>query len=55
MKSTVIFAMLVQIIPAENIVAAIQGTRKTVFAISKTSSEAQLFFEVVSFIDKIRK
>ncbi|KAL8471551.1 hypothetical protein ACS0TY_028982 [Phlomoides rotata] len=36
-----------QVIPAENIVAAIQGTQKTVFAISKTSSEAQLFFEAL--------
>lgn len=41
---------LFQVIPAENIVAAIQGTQKTVFAVSKTSSEAQTFFEVVSFI-----
>lgn len=36
-----------QVIPAENIVAAIQGTRKTVFAISKTPSEAQLFLEAL--------
>ncbi|XP_042004714.1 3-dehydroquinate synthase homolog isoform X1 [Salvia splendens] len=36
-----------QVIPAENIVAAIQGTQKTVFAISKTPSEAQLFFEAL--------
>lgn len=38
--------LVFQVIPAENIVAAIQGTRKTVFAISKTPSEAQLFLEV---------
>ncbi|KAL2456720.1 putative 3-dehydroquinate synthase [Abeliophyllum distichum] len=36
-----------QVIPAENIVAAIQGTQKTVFAISKTSSEAQIFLEAL--------
>ncbi|KAL3813365.1 hypothetical protein ACJIZ3_014633 [Penstemon smallii] len=36
-----------QVIPAENIVAAIQGTQKTVFAISKTPSEAQTFFEAL--------
>ncbi|EYU34096.1 hypothetical protein ABFS82_08G021300 [Erythranthe guttata] len=36
-----------QVIPAENIVAAIQGTQKTVFAVSKTSSEAQTFFEAL--------
>ncbi|KAG8384719.1 hypothetical protein BUALT_Bualt04G0147500 [Buddleja alternifolia] len=36
-----------QVIPAENIVAAIQGTEKTVFAVSKTSSEAQIFFEAL--------
>ncbi|PIN01194.1 3-dehydroquinate synthase II [Handroanthus impetiginosus] len=36
-----------QVIPAENIVAAIQGTHKTVFAISKTLSEAQLFLEAL--------
>ncbi|KAL9668905.1 hypothetical protein QQ045_006446 [Rhodiola kirilowii] len=34
-----------QIIPAENIVAAFQGTQKTMFAISKTASEAQIFLE----------
>ncbi|CAA3013846.1 3-dehydroquinate synthase II [Olea europaea subsp. europaea] len=43
-----------QVIPAENIVAAIQGTQKTVFAISKTSSEAQIFLEVVSYFNMIR-
>ncbi|KAK6155111.1 hypothetical protein DH2020_009359 [Rehmannia glutinosa] len=36
-----------QAIPAENIVAAIQGSEKTVFAISKTSSEAQMFLEAL--------
>ncbi|KAI3452327.1 hypothetical protein Pfo_008992, partial [Paulownia fortunei] len=36
-----------QVIPAENIVAAIQGSQKTVFAISKTSSEAQMFLEAL--------
>ncbi|KAH6791138.1 3-dehydroquinate synthase [Perilla frutescens var. frutescens] len=36
-----------QVIPAENIVAAIQGTQKTVFAVSKTPSEAQLFLEAL--------
>jgi len=35
-----------QIIPAENIVAAFQGSQKTVLAISKTHSEAQIFLEV---------
>lgn len=39
-----------QVIPAENIVAAFQGTRKTIFAVSKTPSEAQIFLEVVSLI-----
>ncbi|GER50476.1 3-dehydroquinate synthase [Striga asiatica] len=34
-------------IPAENIVAAIQASRKTVFAVSKTSSEAQMFLEAL--------
>ncbi|KAL5582333.1 hypothetical protein UlMin_014775 [Ulmus minor] len=34
-----------QIIPAENIVAAFQGSQKTVFAISKTPAEAQVFLE----------
>ncbi|KAM7510009.1 hypothetical protein LguiB_008884 [Lonicera macranthoides] len=36
-----------QVIPAENIVAAFQGTHKTVFAISKTPSEAQIFLEAL--------
>ncbi|CAK7344445.1 unnamed protein product [Dovyalis caffra] len=36
-----------QIIPAENIVAAFQGSRKTVFAISKTHSEAQIYLEAL--------
>ncbi|KAG8637893.1 hypothetical protein MANES_15G177000v8 [Manihot esculenta] len=36
-----------QIIPAENIVAAFQGSQKTVFAISNTPSEAQIFLEAL--------
>ncbi|TXG59166.1 hypothetical protein EZV62_016995 [Acer yangbiense] len=36
-----------QIIPAENIVAAFQGSSKTVFAISKTPTEAQMFLEAL--------
>ncbi|XP_059282726.1 uncharacterized protein LOC132036405 isoform X1 [Lycium ferocissimum] len=36
-----------QVIPAENIVAAFQGTRKTVLAVSKTQSEAQVFLEAL--------
>ncbi|KAL6552998.1 hypothetical protein OROGR_006840 [Orobanche gracilis] len=36
-----------QAIPAENIVAAIQGSRKTVFAVSRTLSEAQMFLEAL--------
>lgn len=36
-----------QIIPAENIVAAFQGSQKTVLAISKTHSEAQIFLEAL--------
>ncbi|KAK3227575.1 hypothetical protein Dsin_007437 [Dipteronia sinensis] len=36
-----------QIIPAENIVAAFQGSSKTVFAISKTPTEAQTFLEAL--------
>ncbi|KAI5341012.1 hypothetical protein L3X38_020286 [Prunus dulcis] len=36
-----------QVIPAENIVAAFQGSEKTVFAISKTPLEAQVFFEAL--------
>ncbi|KAK2972401.1 hypothetical protein RJ640_010838 [Escallonia rubra] len=36
-----------QVIPAENIVAAVQGTNRTVFAISKTYSEAQIFLEAL--------
>ncbi|XP_010514592.1 PREDICTED: uncharacterized protein LOC104790516 isoform X3 [Camelina sativa] len=34
-------------IPAENLVAALQGSVKTVFAISNTSSEATLFLEAL--------
>ncbi|KAI3500785.1 hypothetical protein L1887_36610 [Cichorium endivia] len=36
-----------QVIPAENIVAAFHGTHKTVFAISKGLSEAQIFLEAL--------
>uniref|UniRef100_A0A2P2K5Z0 Uncharacterized protein LOC105643334 n=1 Tax=Rhizophora mucronata TaxID=61149 RepID=A0A2P2K5Z0_RHIMU len=36
-----------QIIPAENIVAAFQGGPNTVFAVAKTSSEAQIFLEAL--------
>ncbi|KAK3036671.1 hypothetical protein RJ639_030240 [Escallonia herrerae] len=36
-----------QVIPAENIVAAVQGINRTVFAISKTYSEAQIFLEAL--------
>ncbi|KAI8541627.1 hypothetical protein RHMOL_Rhmol08G0076600 [Rhododendron molle] len=36
-----------QVIPAENIVAAFQSSQKTVFAISKTSTEAQIFLEAL--------
>ncbi|XP_002517488.2 3-dehydroquinate synthase homolog isoform X1 [Ricinus communis] len=36
-----------QIIPAENIVAAFQGSQKTVFAVSKTPSEAKVFLEAL--------
>ncbi|XP_028096456.1 uncharacterized protein LOC114296365 isoform X5 [Camellia sinensis] len=38
-----------QVIPAENIVAAFQSSQKTVFAISRTPAEAQIFLEVGSF------
>eukprot|EP00268_Persea_americana_P042423 TRINITY_DN4245_c0_g1_i3.p1 TRINITY_DN4245_c0_g1~~TRINITY_DN4245_c0_g1_i3.p1 ORF type:complete len:194 (-),score=48.66 TRINITY_DN4245_c0_g1_i3:1674-2255(-) len=34
-----------QVIPAENIVAAFQGSQKTVFAVARTPSEAQTFLE----------
>ncbi|KAF2316251.1 hypothetical protein GH714_041592 [Hevea brasiliensis] len=36
-----------QIIPAENIIAAFQGSQKTVFAISNTPSEAQIFLQAL--------
>ncbi|KAJ0527052.1 putative 3-dehydroquinate synthase II [Helianthus annuus] len=36
-----------QVIPAENIVAAFHGHHKTVFAISKSLSEAQIFLEAL--------
>ncbi|XP_051119690.1 uncharacterized protein LOC127243614 isoform X3 [Andrographis paniculata] len=36
-----------KVIPAENIVAAIQGMKKTVLALSKTPSEAKIFFEAL--------
>ncbi|KAJ1386874.1 3-dehydroquinate synthase [Sesbania bispinosa] len=37
----------VNVIPAENIIAAFQSSQKTVFAISSTTSEAQLFLEAL--------
>ncbi|KAJ4973217.1 hypothetical protein NE237_006391 [Protea cynaroides] len=36
-----------QVIPAENIVAAFQGSQKMVFAISKSPCEAQIFLEAL--------
>lgn len=36
-----------QVIPAENIVAAFQGSQKTVFAVARTPSEAQTFLEAL--------
>ncbi|XP_021297671.1 uncharacterized protein LOC110426708 [Herrania umbratica] len=36
-----------QVIPAENIVAELQGSQTTVFAVSKSSAEAQLFLEAL--------
>lgn len=36
-----------QVIPAENIVAAFQGSEKTVFAVSNNSAEAQIFLEAL--------
>lgn len=36
-----------QVIPAENIVAAVQGSDKTVFAVATTPSEAQNFLEAL--------
>ncbi|XP_031109810.1 uncharacterized protein LOC116013975 isoform X2 [Ipomoea triloba] len=36
-----------QVIPAENIVAAFQGSQKTVFAVSKSTTEAQVFLEAL--------
>ncbi|XP_020276250.1 uncharacterized protein LOC109850613 isoform X2 [Asparagus officinalis] len=36
-----------QVIPAENIVAAFQGSKKTVLAVSTSSSEAQVFIEAL--------
>ncbi|KAA8530353.1 hypothetical protein F0562_005062 [Nyssa sinensis] len=35
------------VIPAENIVAAFQSSQKTVFAVSRTPSEAQIFLEAL--------
>ncbi|XP_030484162.1 uncharacterized protein LOC115700681 isoform X1 [Cannabis sativa] len=46
-KNVVVDLLDWQVIPAENIVAAFQGSEKTVFAISKTFSEAQLFLEAL--------
>ncbi|KAL6324978.1 hypothetical protein AAG906_019886 [Vitis piasezkii] len=42
-----------QVIPAENIVAAFQGSHITVFAISKSPSEAQIFLEVWGVVLKV--
>ena len=42
------------VIPAENIVAAFQDSQITVVAISKSPSEAQIFFEVQFIVSKIR-
>lgn len=36
-----------QVIPAENIIATFQGTNRTVLAVSKTPSEAQIFLEAL--------
>ncbi|XP_019185842.1 PREDICTED: uncharacterized protein LOC109180613 isoform X2 [Ipomoea nil] len=36
-----------QVIPAENIVAAFQGSQKTVFAVSTSTTEAQVFLEAL--------
>ncbi|KAA8530339.1 hypothetical protein F0562_005048 [Nyssa sinensis] len=36
-----------QVIPAENIVAAFQSSQKTVFAVSRTPSKAQIFLEAL--------
>ncbi|KAK9116833.1 hypothetical protein Sjap_015780 [Stephania japonica] len=36
-----------QVIPAENIVAAFQGSNKTVFAVSKKATEAKIFLEAL--------
>lgn len=36
-----------QVIPAENITAAFQGAKRTVLAVSKTPSEAQIFLEAL--------
>ncbi|KZV24935.1 hypothetical protein F511_28703, partial [Dorcoceras hygrometricum] len=46
-ESAVVDLLNWQAISAENIVATIQGTRKTVFAISNSSSEAQIFLEAL--------
>ncbi|KAL5722684.1 hypothetical protein ACHQM5_006174 [Ranunculus cassubicifolius] len=46
-KNLVVDLMDWQVIPAENIVAAFQDTQKTVFAVSKSPSEAQTFFEAL--------
>ena len=42
------------VIPAENIVAAFQDSQITVFAISKSPSEAQIFLEIQFIDSKIR-
>jgi hypothetical protein len=43
--------VFLNVVPAENIVVAFQGCQKTVFAISKNHSEAQVFFEVKLLYD----
>ncbi|XP_057521850.1 uncharacterized protein LOC130801918 isoform X4 [Amaranthus tricolor] len=48
-QNTVIHLLDWQVIPAENIVAAIQGNGKRVLAVAETVAEAQNFLEVGSF------
>ncbi|KAJ7974432.1 3-dehydroquinate synthase [Quillaja saponaria] len=44
----IVFSLLDwQVIPAENIIAAFQSSQKTVLAISKSQSEAQIFLEAL--------
>ncbi|KAK9119366.1 hypothetical protein Scep_017459 [Stephania cephalantha] len=46
-KNVVIDLLDWQVIPAENIVAAFQGSNKTVFAVSKNATEAKIFLEAL--------